>query len=271
MGIETLLLAGTSLVGGSMASRSSRRAAQSQEQQAQAAIDENRRQFDVAQENQRPFLDAGRNALLNIQSQLASPDWQANDDKLPDVPNEQYRAFTQADFEADPGYQFRRAEGERALENRLIAGGKFFSGSALKNASRFNQDFASNEFGRAYDRFQNDQTQRFQRGQTFFNNALNRQNTRFNQRQVDRANRLAPWQAMAGQGQSSAAQVASLGQGYAQSNANLMSNMGDARAAGRVGSNNAWTDTINNMFSIYRQMPRSNIPPSSMIPPPGSY
>lgn len=45
------------------------------------------------------------------------------------------------------GYQFRLGEGNRAITNNKAVSGLLNSGSALKDLTRFGQDFASNEFG----------------------------------------------------------------------------------------------------------------------------
>lgn len=55
-------------------------------------------------------------------------------------------------FEADPGYQWRMDEGQRALERTAAARGNLLSGSQLKAATRYGQDYASNEYDRAYNR-----------------------------------------------------------------------------------------------------------------------
>lgn len=52
----------------------------------------------------------------------------------------------------DPGYNFRLGEGMKALERQSAARGGLISGGALKAAQRYGQDFASNEFGNAYNR-----------------------------------------------------------------------------------------------------------------------
>lgn len=52
----------------------------------------------------------------------------------------------------DPGYGFRLSEGEKALGRTAAARGGLISGGALKAAQRYGQDFASNEFGNAYNR-----------------------------------------------------------------------------------------------------------------------
>jgi hypothetical protein len=52
----------------------------------------------------------------------------------------------------DPGYNFRLSEGMKALERNRAANSGLLSGGALKAATRYGQDYASNEFGNAYTR-----------------------------------------------------------------------------------------------------------------------
>jgi hypothetical protein len=61
--------------------------------------------------------------------------------------------FEADDFEADPGYEFRRSEGNRGIEQGAAARGSVLSGGTLKELNRFNQDTASNEFDRAHGRW----------------------------------------------------------------------------------------------------------------------
>lgn len=56
-------------------------------------------------------------------------------------------------LQMDPGYAFRRQQGEQAIQRQMAAGGLGASGSALKAATRFGQDMASQEYGNAYNRF----------------------------------------------------------------------------------------------------------------------
>ena len=62
----------------------------------------------------------------------------------------------------DPGYAFRRREGERALENRAAALGALRTGGTLKDFLNYNQAFASNEYGNVYDRQVRDWTTGYQ-------------------------------------------------------------------------------------------------------------
>jgi hypothetical protein len=62
------------------------------------------------------------------------------------------KAFTNEDFVRDPGYEARLMEGEKGNFRSLAAGGNLASGKALKALERYRQDYASNEFGNAFNR-----------------------------------------------------------------------------------------------------------------------
>ena len=53
----------------------------------------------------------------------------------------------------DPSYQFRMAEGMKALERSAAARGGATGGAALKAITRYGQDYASTEYGKAFERF----------------------------------------------------------------------------------------------------------------------
>lgn len=73
------------------------------------------------------------------------------------------RNFGAADFQQDPGYAFRLAEGQKALERSAAAKGMSLSGAQAKALTNYNQNFASNEYSNAYGRYNNDQTNLFNR------------------------------------------------------------------------------------------------------------
>jgi len=56
-------------------------------------------------------------------------------------------------LQMDPGYAFRFQQGQRALSSGLGASGMRGSGAALKAATQFGQDMASQEYQNAYARF----------------------------------------------------------------------------------------------------------------------
>ncbi len=73
------------------------------------------------------------------------------------------KRFTLDDFQADPSYNFRKEEGERALNRASAARGRFASGSALRELNRYNSNLASQEYGNAYDRYNTDMSNLYNR------------------------------------------------------------------------------------------------------------
>lgn len=134
------------------------------------------------------------------------------------------RDFSMADFQADPGYDFRMKEGQKALERSAAAGGRFLGGGTLKALTRYGQDFGSQEYGNAFNRFQTNR------------------NTRFNQ--------LA---AVAGIGQTANGQLAQLGQTNALTQGNNLMGAatvgGNAAMAGAAGWSSALNNGVNNWLT----------------------
>ncbi len=112
------------------------------------------------------------------------------------------KTFDASQMYNDPGYQFRLGEGTKARERQLSAMGKYLSPEAAKVLERYGQEYASGEYGNAYNRFNNDQGNLF--------------------------NRLA---ALSGFGQTSSGQVIGAGQNYANSATDLYTGMGNAITA----------------------------------------
>ena len=71
--------------------------------------------------------------------------------------------FSQTNWQTDPGYAFRLSEGSKALERSAASKGMSLSGAQQQALSRYNQGFASNEYGNVYGRYNNDQTNQFNR------------------------------------------------------------------------------------------------------------
>jgi hypothetical protein len=71
----------------------------------------------------------------------------------------------QFNFQADPGYGFRMSEGLKALERSAAARGGLMAGGTGKALQRYGQDMASQEYGNAFQRFQQDRAARAGLGQ----------------------------------------------------------------------------------------------------------
>jgi hypothetical protein len=105
---------------------------------------------------QNPFLQAGNlsNAELMRQMGLSGDAASAGYGNM-------LRDFSAADFQADPGYAFRLAEGLKALDRTAAMRGKMMSGQALKAAGRYGQDVASQEYQNAYNRYNTNNLNRY--------------------------------------------------------------------------------------------------------------
>jgi hypothetical protein len=192
---------GNALLGGYAANR----AAGAQSDAARYAADLQREQFNRQNELQAPFREAGVRALPELEA--AS----------------RYTPFGMSQFQADPGYAFRLSEGQKQLDRQAAIRGGQISGSALKAASRFGQDMASQEYNNAFNRYQ-----------------------------TERGARLNPLQSLAGIGQTSVNQLGAAGQNYANNAGNLTTDAAGARASGYMGVANAIGGGLN-QYANYQQ------------------
>ena len=73
------------------------------------------------------------------------------------------RNFTMADFQQDPGYQFRMNQGTNALQAGGAAQGNYFSGTMGTALQDYGQNAASQEYQNAYNRWDTQNNNLFQR------------------------------------------------------------------------------------------------------------
>jgi hypothetical protein len=193
---------------GKQQSQAAGQAAQVQSDAAKYAADLQQKQYEENVKRQQPFYQAGVNALPEL------------------VQASKYTPFSMSQFQQDPGYGFRLAEGQKALERSAAARGGLISGGAMKAATRFGQDMGSQEYTNAFNRYQ-----------------------------AERQARLGPLQSLTGVGQTTAQQLGSAGQtmasnvgGYGMAGANAAAEgyMGaaNARASGYMGVSNALTSGL---------------------------
>jgi hypothetical protein len=71
------------------------------------------------------------------------------------------KTFTGADLESDPGVQFRIAKAQQALERSRSSIGVLGGGRFAKELDREIQGVASDEFGKAFERFRSDRADRY--------------------------------------------------------------------------------------------------------------
>jgi len=196
----------TAIVGSAVVgAASSNKAAKTQAAAATQAADLQGQQFERQVELQAPFREAGVRALPELEA--AS----------------RYTPFGMDQFQADPGYAFRLAEGQKALDRQAAARGGLISGAALKGAQRYGQDMGSQEYMNAFNRYQ-----------------------------TERNARLNPLQSLAGMAQTSTNQLGAAGQNYANAAGEALGAGAQARASGYMGATNAISGGIG-QYAGYQQ------------------
>jgi hypothetical protein len=114
-------------------SNATSKAADKQAQGTSDALAENRREFDITQANQAPYLAAGKNALAQFATENDTP-------------------FDPSQVQLDPGYQFGLKQGQQAIDRQAAAAGGRISGAALKSAAQYGTDYATTGYSAAYGR-----------------------------------------------------------------------------------------------------------------------
>lgn len=213
------------------AAAASDRASQATLQGARESNELLRNMFDQNRRDAQPYMDAGTRALLGLEAGMENTGPGGMNRNIAYDPNIAALSRSAADiagerfnFEEDPGYRFRLAEGNRALDRAASAGGRFDSGRAMKDLLRYGQDFASNEYGAGFDRFQRDRGDRFDM-------TTGERTSQFNMAAGDRDSRFNRLSSLAGTGQSVTSQIG-------QQGINMAGAAGNNIMSGTQGANN---------------------------------
>lgn len=203
---------------------------------AKYAADVQKQIYDASRADQQPYRDVANNALAMLNSGV-SPGGQFT----------QQFGYTPFNYQSDPGYNFRLQEGIKALDRSAASRGGLFSGAAMKGVTRYGQDYASNEYGNAFNRYNTDLNNRYNIFQGNNNQLFNRLS------------------ALAGLGQTATNALGTAGANYASNVGNISmgnaANQGNAalaggqiRASSYQGLGNAlgrnW-DTLSNAYNKY--------------------
>lgn len=205
-----LIGAGTTAAVGLYGAHQAGKAADAQSASASQSLDLQKQMFDEQNKLNAPFREnglAGQNRLMDLLGLSGKTDAAGYGAGA--------KTFGTGDFQADPGYQWRLDQGQKAIERSAAARGGVLSGAAVKAATNYSQGAASQEYGNAYNRFQ-----------------------------TDKASVLNPLQSLAGQGQSAAGTMGQAASAYGTNAGNTMTQAGNAQASGYVGSANALSSGI---------------------------
>ena len=181
-------IVGSAVIGGVAANR----AADAQSDAARYSADLQYKQYRENVKRQQPFYEAGINALPEL------------------VAASKYTPFDFDSVQRDPGYAFRLQQGVDALDRTAAARGGMLSGNALRGAIEYGQNFGTQEYTNAFNRYQ-----------------------------AERQARLNPLQSLTGMGQTTANTLGVAGQNMATSVGNDTQMGANARASGYIGGANA--------------------------------
>jgi hypothetical protein len=199
-------ISGVAAIGaGAIAAGGAKKAGRVQAEAADKAQLAQERMFQEQKALQEPFRQAGLTAQEQIMQLLG-----IGGDATAEGYGSLAKPFGQTDFEQDPGYAFRQAEGMRALERSASARGNLLSGGTLRGIQRFGQDLASQEYGNAFNRYQ-----------------------------IERNARLNPLQSLMGSGQSATNVLTGAAGQAGQNEASNIYNAAQARASSYIGQANA--------------------------------
>ena len=223
------------------------RATAAQKQAADESLALQKEQYDKNVQMQEPYRQTGLTAQNRLMEYLGlTPDVNAKDvngnpvtglvDRSTSADYGKYgKEYSPADFAQgiDPGYQFRLSEGIKALNSTAAARGGLISGAALKAATNYGQNAASQEYTNAFNRYQ-----------------------------TSRANILNPLQSLVGVGQTGANQAQAASTNYANQGSNTYNNLGtntaniamsngNAQAAATVAQGNAWGNAFGNIGKAF--------------------
>jgi hypothetical protein len=211
----TAITAGAALASAGAGIYGANKAADSQKKAAKKAAKAQKQALAQQIALTKPYVEAGKNALAEYQKMAP------------------YEDFGMKQFQADPGYNFRMAEGLKGLERSAAARGLLQSGGTLKGIQQYGQNLASSEYENAFSRY-------------------------LSQREA----RLDPYRYLSSQGQAAAAgqaaNVGSTGAALAEIAAQR-GNVNAAQAAGTAGAiGNAFSSIGQGVGSYYANQPYMN-------------
>jgi len=138
-----------------------------------------------------------------------------------------------------PNYQFGLTQGIGQTNAQINAGGGYLSGNEIQGANTFAQNYAGNALQNA-----------------------------FNNYQVNRSNVVSNVNALTGIGTQANQTVANAAAGTSANVSNTLSSIGNAQAAGTMGSANAYTSGLNNIsnYAMLYGLNKMNTPTPTPVP-----
>lgn len=219
-----------SLFGGLMGANASSEAAQQYEQALQKSENYLQGQETQGLQNYQPYLQGGQQAEGTLSSLLGTPG-----QGLLTPWSQQFTAPTAAQAAATPGYQFQEQQGLSAAQNSAAGQGGLLSGRTLASLNNYAQGDASTNY------------------QNLFNNALQQYGTSYQSFLNNQQNTYNMLSGQAGQGLQAANGAGQFTANMGGDIASLMGQQGAAKAAGTIGTANAYGSILPGMGNSIMQ------------------
>ena len=196
------------ITGSNKQAKAAQNAAAQQAAAAEKASKIQKDMFDQVRSDLEPYRASGQQALFQLMNGMK----QEGKGFL--------KTYMDQELYKDPSYQFRVNQGNNAIQGSAAAQGGLLSGATLKALQNYGQESASQEYQNAYNRFNADQTNQY--------------------------NRLSN---LVGIGQNAAAQTGNAGTQTAQAIANNTMQGANSQAAGTIAAGNKQANAFGTLLS----------------------
>lgn len=204
-----------SIASGAIGAHAASSAADKQVAAEQQALDFQKGVYGDQVKNQQPYVDAGQYSIGQLMKQLQNGTFGAGS-------NPNFTAPTADEARATPGYEFTLSQGMRGVGASQAARGMALSGAGVKEAAGYATGLAD----------------------TTYNDVFSRALQGYQANLQKQAQEYGQESGVATLGQSAIQSIGNTGTQAATNIGNIMSNIGNAQAAGTVGSANAWSNGI---------------------------
>lgn len=218
--IAVAVVGGVAAVGGALIQANAAETAAGEQAQSSAnALGFQQQMYNQTVGNEKPFVQAGQGAQSQLNYLLGiGPTTGSSSAGGYGSLNAPFNADTFKSM--SPAYQFQLQQGAQGTLNQDASSQGALSGSALKDLTSFNQNYANTSFNNAFSQYQTQQ-----------NNTFNRLNS------------------VAQTGQAAASNQATGASSFANSIGNSATNIGNAQAGGAVGVGNALSGALSGAAS----------------------
>jgi|HubBroStandDraft_2_1064218.scaffolds.fasta_scaffold27114_2 hypothetical protein len=220
-----LIAGGGSILSGLLGSNAATKASQQEVSAQEQALAFQEQEYNQQQQNQAPFLQAGQYSIGQLQADLAAGTFGPGSQGA--AP--QFSAPTLQEAQNTPGYQFQQEQGDLGITRGAAAAGGAVTGGTLAALDAYNVNSANSNYNTLF----NQALSGYGASLNTYTANLNAQQQAFNQ--------LATPAAI---GEGAAVNLGTTGAAAANTVGSTLGSIGNAQAAGTIGSTNAITGAI---------------------------